>query len=247
MAAAAGGGGGVVGATAMKTTSKRTTPNLWVYRLVTDSGAAPHISEGYLTLTLCKPVIRKGAQIGDYVLAFVAQGHKDIVGTGPDRFFKAAYLFRVGDKVSLKNYEAWCKVQAPGKIPVEPNFMGNCQYDANLRWRPGPHGPTEITRNLSGCFSLPSNFFAAWTMATPYTFTDADIDGIGLDREQVARVTQGQFKLPLTRPEQIATLDSLIEQFRRETNTNGKKRAGKHCKTRGGRRRKNLRNTRKRS
>lgn len=207
--------------------------SLWVYRIVTDSGAAPHISDGYLTLTLCKPVIRKNAKVGDYVLALVAQSHKNIVGKGEDRFFKAAYLFRIVEKVQMKDYESWCIQTAPGKIPKEPDFLGNCQYGPDLQWRPGPHGPHEEERNLSGCFSLTTDTFAAWKIESPYTLTDEDILGIGLDKDQVRRATQGQFKLALTKEEQYQTLDKLISKYFESTRSN-KKVATKHCKSKKG-------------
>ena len=46
-------------------------PRLHYYRIVTDVGAAPHISDDLLSLTICKPRIREYAHPGDYVMALV--------------------------------------------------------------------------------------------------------------------------------------------------------------------------------
>jgi Nucleotide modification associated domain 2 len=43
--------------------------DMYVYRLVFDGGCAPHDLDGVMSLALCKPVIRKKAQVGDLVVA----------------------------------------------------------------------------------------------------------------------------------------------------------------------------------
>jgi hypothetical protein len=45
-------------------------PEVWRYVVRYDRGFAPHISDNLLTLCTCKPMIRKYAKIGDYVLGF---------------------------------------------------------------------------------------------------------------------------------------------------------------------------------
>lgn len=171
--------------------------HLFVYRIVTDVGAAPHISNDHLTLTICKPGIRKSAKAGDYVLALVALQHGKIVGKGGDRYYKAAYLFQVSEVVPMTAYEDWCTKHAPNKITDNTHFEGNCQYDAELAWRPGPHGPHERNRNIKGCNSLVSTNYAAWTSAYPYTIQPEEAEAIGLDPEQVRTATRNFFKVPL--------------------------------------------------
>jgi len=183
---------------------------LFVYKIVTDAGTAPHVSNGYLTLTICKPVIRKSAVPGDYVLALVALQHKNIVGTGEDRYFKAAYLFKVTEVVPMESYESWCEIHAPNKICTSDFFEGDCQYNASLTQRPGPHLPNQRNRNIGGRHSIISNHFAAWTSATPRTLQSSEMKQIGDIEERVKKLTQGHFIVPLTDPSQIDALEQLI-------------------------------------
>ena len=45
--------------------------SIWRYVLAHDSGWAPCIDEGALSLCCCKPIIRANAQIGDWVVGFM--------------------------------------------------------------------------------------------------------------------------------------------------------------------------------
>lgn len=171
---------------------------LFVYRIVTDSGTAPHISDGYLTLTICKPKIRKSARRGDYVLALVAQSSnsmktlkKSETFSNADKHFLAAYLFRVGDVVPMQNYDEWCVEHAPQKLCTGEHFEGNAQYNKTLKWRPGPHGADQRNRNISGCNSITSSHFAAWTSRLPHRLTAEELAGLGLTEEQVSKIGIG--------------------------------------------------------
>lgn len=188
-------------------------PRLFVYRIVTDSGVAPHISDNYLTLTLCKPGIRKSAKVGDYILALVALQHGRITGKGEDRYYKAAYLFRVTENVTMEDYEDWCKLHATSKICRGDYFEGNCQYNRSGIYRPGPHNISHKNRNLSGKFSLISNHFAAWTSTKPYTLSDSELDAIELNREQVKKATRNFFTVGLDNQTQIDALEKLIDEW----------------------------------
>jgi len=178
---------------------------LFIYRILIDSGAAPHVSDGYLTLTICKPAIRKSAKNGDYILALVAKTSESMktlkkTVADKDRSFLAAYLFRVGDVVPLERYDEWCNEHAPHKLCTDEYFEGNAQYDKDLKWRPGPHGPEQRNRNLSGCNSLTSNHFVAWTSRSPHRLTVEELAGLGLTEDEVAKIGIGHkiVKLPDT-------------------------------------------------
>lgn len=185
---------------------------LYTYRIVTDAGTAPHVGDGILTLTLCKPGIRKSAKVGDYVLALVALQHEKITGKGEDRYYKAAYLFQISEVVPMSEYEGWCKVHASSKICTNSHFEGDCQYNAAGTWRPGPHNSTHRERNLGGKFSLVSRKFAAWTSAAPRTLTETEMAAIGLDTNKVKTATRNFFGTDLNEAEQIAALDAIIAE-----------------------------------
>jgi hypothetical protein len=186
-------------------------PKLFVYRIVTDSGIAPHISDGYLTLTICKPGIRKAAQVGDYVLALVALQH--LKKTNANRLWKLAYLFKVTEVVPMEAYETWCEEHASGKICSNTFFEGNCQYNSEGTWRPGPHGEDDRDRDLSGKYSLISNFYSAPTSSHPRILDKDERDVIGLTDKQLKEATRNYFTVPLTDPLQEFVLDSIIEEF----------------------------------
>jgi hypothetical protein len=210
---------------------------LFVYRIVNDIGTAPHISKnGILTLTICKPGIRKSAKVGDYVLALVALQHSKLTGTGPDRFFKAAYLFKITETTDILEYEEWCKIHAPDKICTENTFDGNCQYDKEGKWRYGPHNETHKDRNLGGKFALISKHYVAWTSNNPFTLPSSTMEQIGLDEKQVKTATRNYFTVPINSEPQINALEKLININKPK---NVVKCTGKSCKIGG------LRKTRK--
>lgn len=195
-------------------------PRLLVYRIVTDMGSAPHISDGYLSLTICKPLIRKSAEVGDYVLSLVAQSNPNIPKRHPQRHFLAAYLFKVTEKVAMKDYEGWCKEHAPGKICTEDFWDGDCQYGSNLAWRPGPHMSSNkeiqnklIKTNLSGVSSLISRNYAAWKSSTPHVLTDNEIEGLGLTHEEITKLGIGQKFIDLP---DTTVADKLISDWKKE-------------------------------
>jgi hypothetical protein len=158
-------------------------PKLHVYRIVTDNNTAPHVSQGVLTLTLCKPNIRAHAKVGDYVLSLVALTNKQWgKASNPNRYYYAAYLFEITEIVDIKAYEAYCEEKGYRHRICRANyFEGNCQYNAAGTWRPGPHGPAEQEKNLKGKYSLVSTHFAAWTSVTPFLLDSATRTSLGLN------------------------------------------------------------------
>lgn len=69
--------------------------HLFSYVLAVDKGFAPNVTGGYCTLACCKPVIRRVARVGDWV-----------VGTFPKRFGsnRIGYLMRVNEALSFDKY-----------------------------------------------------------------------------------------------------------------------------------------------
>jgi hypothetical protein len=189
-------------------------PNLYLYRIVTDTNAAPNVADGYLTLTICKQDIRRSAKVGDYVLALVAQSNEAMKLLKPsveDAKFLAAYLFRVDETVDMKRYDAWCSIHAPHKLCTNDFFEGNAQYNENGKQRPGPHGKAYIEKNLSGCNSLVSTYFAAWTSRSPRRLTLEEFAAMGITEEKVNGLAQGYRKIPL--PDK-SMADFLIDNWR---------------------------------
>lgn len=100
-------------------------PTLWVYKLMYDSGCAPHVQDGLLSLALCKPEIRKRAVEGDWLFGFGARSRRQIRGE------RLIYIARVTKKLDR-----------PGEYYESPEYRRrwDCVYerrDGMLVSRPG--------------------------------------------------------------------------------------------------------------
>ena len=137
--------------------------NLFSYVLRYDDGAAPNPFWGTCTLAICKPVIRRKAEVGDW-----------IVGTGSknspigDISAQMVYAMKVTEKLSMSQYDTFCGAHLARKIPewLTGNFkgrMGDCIYDyANGEpptLRDSVHKELNRTRDLRGKFVLLSTEF----------------------------------------------------------------------------------------
>lgn len=82
---------------------------LYLYVVTRDYGFAPNPFHGVCTLATCKPVVRKGARVGDWVMGL---GGVDL---GPAAR-KCVYLMQVSEKLSFDQY--WESARFSIKKPV---------------------------------------------------------------------------------------------------------------------------------
>lgn len=140
--------------------------NLYSYTVASDAGAAPNPYGGVCTLTICKPAIRRKAQVGDWI---VGLGSKTAPGRR-DMSHGVIYAMEVSQVMSLADYDEHCRSSLQAKLPVwrpgEPfeRQVGDCLYwqEADGRWRqrPGVHGPGNQAEDLRGENALlAENFF----------------------------------------------------------------------------------------
>lgn len=136
---------------------------LFSYVIPVDDGAAPNPFWGVCTLTICKPQIRRAAQIGDWVIGVgskrAPQG--DLSGT-------LVYAMRVTGKMTLEEYDEYCRAELRQKIPAWHHRdwrrrLGDCIYDYSSGRRPrirqGVHDSHNRKRDLGGRFALLSRDF----------------------------------------------------------------------------------------
>lgn len=138
---------------------------LYTYCIPYDDGAAPNPYWGTCTLVICKPVIRRTAQIGDWI---VATGSKNASGLG-DISNKIVYAMKVTSKLPMSEYDKHCKEKLSNKIPdvTSSDFRrrrGDCIYDfseeiKNPVQRKGVHNKDNIETDLGGEFALLSDHF----------------------------------------------------------------------------------------
>lgn len=136
---------------------------LFSYCIPIDDGAAPNPFWGKCTLAICKPVIRRKAEIGDWIAGL---GSKNTSGT--DYSGKLVYAMKVTDKMSMQKYDFYCRHFLPDKIPDIRNGdyrrrVGDCIYDFETdmvgRLRDSVHTSDNRERDLGGVYALLSDHF----------------------------------------------------------------------------------------
>lgn len=97
--------------------------NLFSYVLASDTGFAPNVTGGYCTLACCKPVIRRVAKEGDWV-----------VGTYPKRlgWNRLGYVMRVGEVLSFEEF--FNDPRFKSKKPPEDPDGDNIYYREGRRY-----------------------------------------------------------------------------------------------------------------
>lgn len=117
---------------------------LYSYTLRVDDGAAPNPYGGVCTLTICKPTIRRLAKVGDWIVGLGPKGAPGNI----DLSSHIIYAMRVSRVLSLANYNDYCRLLLPSKIPqwqaAVPfeHMVGDCIYyprGGDLAQRPGVH------------------------------------------------------------------------------------------------------------
>ena len=136
---------------------------LFSYVITHDTGFAPNPFGGICTLATCKPVIRRNAEIGDWIVGFSSTGMEL-----EDASKRIIYVMEVTDKRTLQDYDKFCLKDNRIKIPKErpklyENLVGDCIYEYadsdSPKQRKGCHDEGNITTDLNGKYALLSNRF----------------------------------------------------------------------------------------
>ena len=168
---------------------------LYSYCIPCDDGAAPNPFEGVCTLVICKPAIRRTAQVGDWIVGTGAIIARLGSGASADLGGKLVYAMRVTEKMTMEEYDAYTERTLPGKRPHWDRSawwrkLGDSIYDFsdanNPKLRePCVHGAENIETDRSGKYALLSHHF--------YYFGDKAIELEGRLRE-IAQNQQGHRK-----------------------------------------------------
>ncbi len=143
--------------------STTNNPTLFTYCMPIDDGAAPNPYWGICTLVICKPVIRRVANVGDWVVGIGSKNSP--IG---DISKSVVYAMKITDKISMKEYDSYCKENYPNKIPdwEKKDFkkkVGDCIYDYSIgldpQLRKAVHSEKNKARDLGGMFALISDHF----------------------------------------------------------------------------------------
>lgn len=115
--------------------------DIYLYKLTVDSGGAPCVAKGLLSLAICKPQIRASAEVGCWLFGF---GSNQAPMSN-----RLIYIARVTDKLSCGEY------YSRDEFRVRPDCIYERTPEKRLSWRRGAkfHGPDDIPRDV-GIFPL---------------------------------------------------------------------------------------------
>ena len=150
---------------------ENSSPTLYTYCIPYDDGAAPNPFWGICTLVICKPVIRRTAKKGDWVVGIGSKNSP--IG---DISKHIVYVMKITDKMTLEEYDRFCQKQYSKKIPDWNSKdwrrrLGDCIYDFSKnppKMRKGVHNEGNRARDLGGECALISTHF--------YYFGDSPIE-----------------------------------------------------------------------
>jgi hypothetical protein len=138
---------------------------LFSYIVKVDAGFAPNPFGGVCTLTNCKPVIRRVAKKGDWIVGLTSTS-ANLRDLG--KRVGVVYAMKITDKLTMAEYDDWCNKQLKIKIPKRPGksyeeFVGDCIYSFKktdgIKQRKSCHKKENMTTDLGGKFSLMSDRF----------------------------------------------------------------------------------------
>jgi Nucleotide modification associated domain 2 len=130
------------------------------YVIATDAGSAPNYDRPFVTLAVCKPRIRRKAEIGELMLGFAG---KQVNPTEPHSVVWAGI---VTEKMSFAEY--WNYRRFAGKKPARSEHPDNFYrpVDGGLFWVPNDvHGPEATNHDTGGKFVL--GFTPWWRFSWP--------------------------------------------------------------------------------
>ncbi|MBD1853928.1 hypothetical protein H6F87_28860 [Cyanobacteria bacterium FACHB-502] len=128
-------------------------PRLFTYTIPIDDGAAPNPFYGMCSLAICKPGIRRTAQVGDWVAGL---GSKK--APSGDLSGRLVYAMQVEEVLSLQDYDYFAPTRWTHRIPNVESLalherLGDCIYNfSNGRptQRRSVHGPGNMDTDLRG-------------------------------------------------------------------------------------------------
>ena len=154
---------------------------LYSYCIPGDDGAAPNPFWNICTLNICKPVTRRTAKKGDWV-----------VGTGSKQFgFEntVVYAMEITEIMSMERYQEFCENTLPNKIPNSKSNLyekkvGDCIYDFR-------HDPLRVLKSVHTVENRPTDLRGKNTLLSDHFYYFGD-NPEPLPNSLLAIVKQGQ-------------------------------------------------------
>jgi hypothetical protein len=138
------------------------------YVIAIDKGSAPNYDPPFVTLTVCKPRIRKKAAVGDCVLAFAGS---NVNPSDPNAVVWAGVVTEI---VPLARYwgDSRFANKKPARTPLPDNFY-RPSHNGFVQVPNPIHGPDSLARDIGGINALvfdPAWRFGAYGPRLPAEF-----------------------------------------------------------------------------
>lgn len=162
------------------------------YVIAVDAGSAPNYDPPFVTLAVCKPRIRRKAEVGDCVLAFAG------IGVNPSDPHAVVWAGVVKEIIPLAEY--WNDPRFADKKPDRTRLPDNFYRPSHngLLQVPNPvHGDNSVARDISGVNALvfnPAWRFGAYGPRLPAEFGLRMIGG--RRGERISEVSADEWKAP---------------------------------------------------
>ena len=144
-------------------------PRIYSYVVAHDTGAAPNVEGGYCTLAICKPVIRRGANPGDWVVG---------LWPVPNRY-RVTFFLQIADAIPIGDYWNDDRFQhkKPGRSKTPDNIYRHT-LDGPV-WVPNRiHPISSAAHDLGGRRVLFGDrfwYFGANPVELPAAYKDLDL------------------------------------------------------------------------
>ncbi len=174
-----------------------------IYRYIvrTDRGTAPNPFDGYCTLAICKPKIRKTARVGDWVVGFRSRRRGEVL-----------YAMQVAESLSFVEYwnDPRFRNRRPDrrKVPTDNIYRPASSSDPDAEtydWVPNSvHSATQARRDLSG---------KRVVVATKFWYFGDQSQPIPPELLHLAPVTQGHVVNLHGQPDDLTRLTNWLASY----------------------------------
>ena len=164
---------------------------IYSYVLRQDCGSAPNPFWGICTLTICKPDIRRKAQVGDWVIGVGSKRAELKKGKFCNFSNSLVYAMKITEIKTLKEYDEFCRSSLKNKIP-QCNAKdwrlraGDCIYDYSKEGkstiRRGAHDERHRKTDEKGANSL---------LSTHFYYFGVDARPLPIDLKELIKKNQG--------------------------------------------------------
>lgn len=158
-------------------------PRIYTYVVSHDIGVAPNIDGGVCTISLCKPRIRKAAQVGDWIVGLWPKRQKK---WPPGHEKRLTFVMRVGEKLTFQDYwnDVRFQMKKPGATRTPDNIYeprrqrstGEWAFKKSKTWVHA--GEDHKKRDLSGLYVLVADrfwYFGEVTCQLPKQYWELDL------------------------------------------------------------------------